>query len=123
MKKIIAIAFGILLAPAIASANVNVELGGVKNLVADAVGVLNIVIGLMITLAVIVFIWGLIKFIFNTSPDGKGTARNYMIYSVIAFAVMTGLWALSNFLLDFFGLNDGNQNITLPTINVDPLTN
>jgi hypothetical protein len=126
MKKIAAYllpAMALALVPALASANVNINTSGLENFVQSAVRILNIVIGLMMTVAVIVFIWGLIKFIFNTAPDGKATARNYMIYSIVAFAVMTGLWALSNFLLDFFGINTDNASINIPTVDTTGIGN
>lgn len=74
------------------------NLNGINNLVKDATNVLNTVIILLTAVCVVVFIVGLIKYVFNKGADARTEGRTYMIWSVVAFAVLSALFALANFL-------------------------
>lgn len=94
---------------ALAGTNNDSGLNSLTDLVNDAIGVVNTVIILLTAVCVVVFIVGLIRFVFNNGADAKKTGRDYMIYSVIAFAVLTALFALANFLTSLF-VDDEFQN-------------
>ncbi len=89
-------------------------------LVQDATDVVNTVIILLTAVCVVVFIVGLIRFVFNQGADAKKVGRDYMIYSIIAFAVLTALFALSNFLVGLFIDPTQNNDINIPTIGEAP---
>ncbi len=72
------------------------------------------VIPLIIGAAVIVFLWGILNFIFAGSDEGKRTdARKFMVFGVIALAVMVSIWGLVNFVRNTVGIN-GNSNVPTP---------
>lgn len=58
------------------------------------------VIPLMFAIAVVMFVWGSIKFfIFNADEEQKRTeGKQFMIWGVIALAVMISVWGLVNIL-------------------------
>lgn len=68
---------------------------GFKGLVNSLVSLITSVIPLLVGLAFIVFIWGLIKFLFHT---GDGTAvqegKNIMIAGIIGIFVIVAVWGL-----------------------------
>lgn len=74
----------------------------------------TVVIPLIFTAAFITFLLGVIKyFIGGKEEKDRKEGRSLILYSVIGFAVMIGIWGLVNVLLGTFNLN---QNIpTLPS--------
>ena len=97
----------------------NNSLDDINNLVQDATGVLNTVIVLLTAVCVVVFIVGLIRFVFHKGPEAKKEGRDYMIYSVIAFAVLTALFALANFLAGLVPGFETNNDLNSPQINAN----
>ena len=71
---------------------------------------LNIIVPIVMTLALIYFFLGLAKYIYSASDDEKkGEGRNQMIYGVIALFVMATVWGLVGVLNQTFlgGTNTG----------------
>jgi hypothetical protein len=102
---------GLVLVPAVAFAQIstlNNTISQTGSLVTTANTVLNYVIGLLITVAIIVFIYNVIKFVISKSGDDQKAAKSYMLYSVIAIAVILGIFGLANFLLNTFGIGSGS---------------
>lgn len=55
---------------------------------------------LLWTLAIMSFLWGLVKFIQNSEdPAARKAGKQFMINSVIAFSVAVAFWALVNFVI------------------------
>jgi hypothetical protein len=70
---------------------------------------LNAMIGMLITIAIVVFFWGLIKYLLasgSTEEAHKGIHQ--MIWGVIAIFVMVSIWGLVALLQRTFGV-DNNQ--------------
>jgi hypothetical protein len=72
------------------------------------------VIPFMFALAVAMFIWGAIKFfIINADEESKREqGKQFMIWGIIAIAVMISIWGLVNILGATFGVDTG----VLPTV-------
>lgn len=70
------------------------------------------VIPLIFTLAVVMFIWGVIKFfIINADEEAKrAQGKQYMLWGIIALAVMISIWGLVN----IFGVTFNFPRDTLP---------
>ncbi|MBI2482417.1 MAG: hypothetical protein HYV76_02575 [Candidatus Vogelbacteria bacterium] len=62
-------------------------LGGIDSLVATAIPIL-------IGIAVLYFIYGLVKYVTSSEDDDKKAARSIMVYGVIVIAVMVSIWGL-----------------------------
>ena len=55
---------------------------------------LNGVIGLFITLAIVVFFWGLIKYLFHQDNENAQEGIKIMFWGVVAIFVMVSIWGI-----------------------------
>ncbi len=62
---------------------------------------LNAMIGLFITLAIVVFFWGLIKYLVNAGEQ-KSEGLQIMFYGVVAIFVMVSIWGIIRLLQTTF---------------------
>jgi len=73
------------------------------------IGYFNHILFLLIGLAVVLFVWNVIKYYIRADAD-RAEAGKYVMYSLIGFFVMLSLWGLVNILQNTFGLrNESNQ--------------
>ena len=64
------------------------------------------VIPLIFTLAMAMFIWGVVQYVINGSDEAKKQkGRDFMIWGIIALAVMVSVWGLVNILGNTFGID------------------
>lgn len=61
---------------------------------------LNPLIRIVVAIALLVFFWGLVKFIFRVGGDENAVAdgRRLMIWGVVALFVMVSIWGIINFI-------------------------
>jgi len=70
---------------------------------------------LLIGLAVVVFLWGVVKFVTAAGDEEKRKeARQTMLWGVIIFAVIVSIWGLVALLRSVFGI-DINDSFTPET--------
>ena len=63
--------------------------------------ILNPLILLMFSVAGIVFLWGIVVFIARAdSEEGRATGKRAMIWGLVGFLVMFGVWGVVSILLD-----------------------
>ena len=55
---------------------------------------LNATITLFVTLAIVVFFWGLIKYIFSPGTDRASEGVQVMFWGVLAIFVMVSIWGI-----------------------------
>jgi len=105
MNKVKISAIGALayLMPVVASAQrLDTIAGQVQN-------ILNLVVPIIMTLALIYFFYGLAKYILSAGDDEeKGKGRNIMIYGIIALFVMGSVWGLTQVIGNSFNIGAGN---------------
>jgi hypothetical protein len=66
----------------------------------------NLSIGILITLALAVFFWGLVRYIFKLGGDeGAKNGKNLMIYGIIALFIMVSIWGIVSFVGSFLGVS------------------
>ena len=100
MKKIITWAAVLGFVPAIASAQIT----DVDALIQWISGFINAVMPLIIAIAVLYFLWGLVKYVLSAGDaDARTEARNMMVWGVIIIFVMVSVWGLVNILVNTFG--------------------
>ena len=63
---------------------------------------LNALIGLFITLAIVVFFWGVIKYLMKSSGENAGEGLKLMMWGVIAIFVMVSIWGIIRLLQNTF---------------------
>ncbi|MAZ40810.1 hypothetical protein CL654_01695 [bacterium] len=66
--------------------------------------ILRPLIGLMFVVAMIVFAWGVIEWIYGADSEDKvARGKRNAIYGIIGFVIMAGVWAILNTLCVFIG--------------------
>ena len=65
-------------------------------------GLIPVVIGL----AVLAFLWGVLKYVVAKDEDAQKEARGVMLYGIIALFVMVSVWGLVNILGDTLDLSN-----------------
>ena len=88
--------------------------------VTDVVGSLGTVVGslipILMSLAVVVFFWGLVKYIANASDEAaKEGGKTLMIWGMVAIFVMVALWGIIGFFGSMFGIGAGGT-IPIPGV-------
>lgn len=100
-----------LFAPAVALAQ---NLQGVLGVVRD---LLNLIIPILITLAVIYFFWGVAQFILSANdPEARSEGRSKMIYGIIALFVIVFVWGLVQLVGNTFSIGRGSGPATAPIL-------
>jgi len=83
--------------------------------------ILNAIIPLIIGLAVVIFLFGIIKYITAGSDEEKrDEGRNTMIYGIIAIFVMVSVWGLVGILKGTFDVTEESPQQQIPKIPVIP---
>ncbi len=66
-----------------------------KDLICSAMELVNPVIALLTGLAVVYFVWNVLRFIMSAGDEkGRATAKNGIIYGVIGLFVLFSFWGL-----------------------------
>lgn len=66
---------------------------------------INTVISVIIALAVLGFMWGVVKILFNPENEiVKKEGRSFMLYGLVTLFVMTSVWGLVNIFEESFFL-------------------
>lgn len=88
----------------------------------DAIqGILNLLLPLVITLAVLFFFWGLAIFVLNAGDEeARKKGQNIMIWGVVALFFIVTVWGLVALLQQVFGVDASATNEVTP--GVAPLT-
>ena len=77
--------------------------GDVPELLVRVKGTLNLVIAVLLVIATLVFIWGVILFITSAGdPSKHADGRQYMIWGIVALAVIAAAWAVANVIIVYF---------------------
>ena len=89
---------------------------GIIGLLVFANAALNDVIVVLITLAIVVFFYGLIRYILsNAGGEAKAGYLNTILYSILAIFVMVSIWGVIHLLQATFGV--GNAQAETPSLN------
>ncbi|MDQ5889727.1 MAG: hypothetical protein QG609_220 [Patescibacteria group bacterium] len=80
--------------------------------------ILNPMVGLLIGVALVVFLWGIVKYISSGADSTKRKEGAALVfYGVIGLFVMISVWGLVSFLTNtFFGTSGPAANPPIPTI-------
>jgi len=66
--------------------------------------ILRPLIALMVIVALIVFAWGIIEWIYGADNDKKvEQGKKHIIYSIIGFSIIFGVWAILNTICNLIG--------------------
>lgn len=90
-----------------------VTVGGntVFNLLGTIAAILNVVIPILITLAVLYTIWGVIKYATAKEAEDQAEGRRVIISGLIGLFVIVSIWGLVAVINSTFGINQGGSNL------------
>ena len=89
--------------------------GYVNDLITESSSLLRGLVILLISLAVVWFIWNVIRYAMSEDLEKKDTAKSQMIWGIIAIAVMVSIWGLVTILQGIF--NVGGETAPVDDIN------
>ena len=112
MKRII-LAFLALL-PAFAFAQ---DFGPLETITTGLGNVVDLALPIVFTLGLLVFFWGLVKYIFaQGNEESKADGKKIMLWGLIAIFVMATVWGLVRFIGTTLGV-ENVQNVNVPGVN------
>lgn len=79
----------------------------ISDLIVSVMNILRSLIPLLISAAIIVFLYGVLRFIVKSSAgnaEGRKEGINFMIFGIIGIAVMVSVWGLVRFVTSTFGV-------------------
>ena len=73
-------------------------------------------VALIVGLAVLVFLWGIVKYIWKGEDENaRKEAKQFMFWGIVGIAVMVSVWALVAMIANFFGMHiPGGISPSLP---------
>jgi len=87
------------------------------SIVTDIQAILNVLLPVLMLVGVVVFLWGVIKYITSSGDEeARKSARGYIIYGLIGIFIMVALWGIIQVAAQTLGI--GGQTggtIQLPT--------
>lgn len=76
----------------------------IEDLIIQIQSILNSIIPVIVALGVVYFVWGVVQYVIADGEEAKKKGKDRIIYGVIGFAVIVGLWGLVNIVVNTFGL-------------------
>lgn len=90
--------------PGIAAAQ---SIGGILGLLTSASDLINRLIPFVIALTVLIFLWGIFKFVIaGGDGEARKEAQGYIIWGIVALFVMVSVWGLVNILVRSVNLDN-----------------
>ena len=105
MKKFLVMGGASLLAPAIVLA------ADFTTILSKVQQIIGLIVPIVISLAVIFFLWGLVGFI-TKAGSSKDDARDQMIWGIIILFVMVSIWGLVALIQNTFGVRGTEGTVT-----------
>lgn len=118
MKKIL-LALGVFLLPVLAFAQVDTQIDeGLGEIFRVANAVISAAVPIVISLAILVFIWGVLRYVISSDEDKRKEGKNLMLWGIVGIFVMVSVWGLVGILQKTIGVDSGDnapQTPKLPT--------
>lgn len=96
---------------------------GINGLLLSFQNFLKLFPPILISLAFVVFVWGIIRYILADGEKAQKEAVGILTFSIIAMTVLVGLWGIVYFLQNNFGIS-GDPNLPdnkLPILNLNTI--
>lgn len=98
-----------------ASGNTGNEEGTIGYIICKIAFFISSLIPILISLAVVYFIYGVIMYVIASEEEAKKKGRNSMIYGLIGLLVIVSIWGLVKIVKDTFGVKN-SKLIQVPCI-------
>ena len=104
-------ALGLFMLPRLALAQ------GLFDLLDNFINIMDVLIPVFIGVAVVVFFWGLVKFIAH-ADDAKAVeeGKQFMVWGIVGLFVIVALWSIVGFIQEELGLNMATTGLNAPTL-------
>jgi len=113
MKKIALASLALFALPFFAFAQ---ALQPLRNLVLAVGSILNLLVPVLIAAALVVFFWGLVKYVNKSGGEGAhDSGRSTMIAGLISLFIMVSVWGIINLAQNALGVQ-GNAPVTVPQV-------
>jgi len=87
-----------------ASVTACADLTGVGGIICKLHQILASIIPVLVALGLLYFVWGVVQYVIGDDEEAKKRGKDHIIYGIIGFAVIVGLWGLVNVVVNTFGL-------------------
>lgn len=77
---------------------------------------LDLLVPVVVTLALIYFIWGIIYYVIAQSEENKNEAKTHIIYGIIAMFVIVSIWGITNFIANYLGITPFTSYPIIPQL-------
>ena len=85
----------------------------INNLLERTKNMVGIFIPLLMTIAIAIFLYGIVLYITSAgNAEKEKAARGYIIYGIIGLFIMVAFWAFVEVLTSSFGLDDNSTPVT-----------
>jgi len=116
MKASLFSAVAFLAVPAVTLAAAG-DLGTFETMAKSVASIVETLIPVAASLAVLFFFWNLAMFILSGSGEDKAKSKMGMVWGVVAIFIIFSIWGLVGFLRDTFGIKD-NASQAVPRITI-----
>jgi hypothetical protein len=97
----------------------NANFGWINSLIQQVGTVITNLIPLLIAIALLVFIWGVVKFISAADDSARDDGKKKMIWGIVGLFVIISVWGLVALLRQLVGVGTGSSPTNLPTVNLN----
>jgi len=105
----------------ISSSGINcMNVVGLQALICKTGEILNTAIPVIITIGVVLFIWGIVQYIIGGTEEAKKKGRDKIIYGLIGLVVIVGMWGLVRAVTQSFGIDNNPSGINPPCLPGSP---
>jgi len=91
----------------------------IETIINDLKAILGLLLPVLLALPVIVFLWGIVKFIYAASSGDEEKVRQgktFVIYGLIGLAIMIALWGFVDLIIKLFFPAGVPTTLPMPTI-------
>ena len=89
----------------------------VVQLIEDFRFLINLIIGLLFGIALLVFVWGVVRFIASAGDEKARTeGKNFMTWGIIGLVIMASVWGLTGAIISYFKIGGMDSTITIPRV-------
>jgi hypothetical protein len=122
LLTVLAVAGAVLLSPlALFAQGQPPNLTNITQFVSALGGIVATLLPILIIVALLIFFWGLIKYIWSANDPAKASeGKSIMIYGVIALFIMVSIWGVVGFLGTALGIDQGTVLTDTPGVNRSP---
>ena len=107
----------ILLLPGVAFAQTTPNTSVVLGIFQSAKNTINNILIIVFALALLVFGWGVVKYISSAgNPEKEKEARRFLWWGVIGVFVLASVFGLVNFIGTYFGVGQDRAKIKIPSV-------